>query len=65
MSIMQLNNLKPAWKQMKIVNAIPQIDSNEILSIIEKPGKSNNIKLQRLLFGLVIFIFITIFCQGG
>jgi hypothetical protein len=62
---MELNNLKPAWKQLKLMNAIQQIDSNEILSIIEKPGSLNNIKLQRFLFGLVIFIFITIFCQGG
>jgi hypothetical protein len=62
---MELNNLKPAWKQLKIMNAIQQIDSNEILSIIEKPGSLNNIKLQRFLLGLVIFIFITIFCQGG
>jgi hypothetical protein len=62
---MQLNNLKLAWKQLKIMNAIQLTESNEILSIIEKPETMNNIKLQRLLFGLVIFIFITIVCQGG
>ncbi len=62
---MQLNNLKPAWKQLKIMNAIELIESNEILSIIEKPENMNNIKLQRFLIGLAMFIFITIICQGG
>ena len=62
---MHLNNLKPAWKQLKIMNAIQLIESNEILSIIEKPENMNNIKLQRFLFGLIMLIFITFFCQGG
>ncbi len=64
MSIMHLNNLKLAWEQLKIMNALQLIESNEILSIIEKP-ENMNIKLQRFLFGLVMFIFITIICQGG
>ena len=62
---MHLNNLKPAWKQLKIMNAIQLIESNEILSIIEEPENMNNIKLQRFLFGLIMLIFITFFCQGG
>lgn len=62
---MQLDNLKPAWKQLKILNAIELIESNEILSIIEKPENMNNFKLLRVLFGLAMFIFITIICQGG
>ena len=62
---MHLNNLKIAWKQLKVMNSIQLIESDEILSIIEKPENMNKIKLQRLLFGLVMFIFITIFCQGG
>ncbi len=62
---MHLNNIKLAWKLLKVMNAIQIIESNEILSIIEKPENMNTIKLQRFVFGLVIFIFITIFCQGG
>jgi len=46
------------------MNAIQLIESNEILSIIEKPENMNNIKLQRFLFGLVIFIFITFFVRA-
>ena len=62
---MHLNNLKIAWKQLKIINAMQPIESNEILAIIEKPENMNNIKFQRFLFGLAIFIFITIILQGG
>lgn len=62
---MHLNNLRIAWKQLKMINAIQLIESNEILSIIEKPENMNNMKLQRFLFGLAMFIFITIICQGG
>ena len=56
---MQLNDLKPAWKQLKLLNALNPIESNEILSIIESRENRNKTKLQR------VFIVITIFCQGG
>jgi len=62
---MRLNNLKPAWDQLKILNAMPQIESAEILSIIEGAENAGKNKLQRMLFSLVMFIVITIFCQGG
>ena len=62
---MYLSNLKIAWKQLKIMNAVQLIESNEILSIIEKPENINNFKLHRFLIGLAMFIFMVIFCQGG
>lgn len=62
---MHLNNLKTAWQQLKIINAMPSIESNEILSIIEESENVDNLKLQRLLFDLGMFIFITFICQGG
>ena len=62
---MQLNDLKPAWKQLKLLNALNTIESNEILSIIDSRENMNKTKLQRVLLNIVIFIAITIFCQGG
>ena len=62
---MHLNNLKTAWQQLKIMNAMPSIESNEILSIIEESESTNNLKLQRLFFDLAMFILITFICQGG
>ena len=62
---MQLNDLKPAWKQLKLLNAMNHIESNEILSIIERRENTNKTKLQRVLLNIIMFIVITIFCQGG
>ena len=62
---MQLNNLRPAWKQIKLLNALQPIASEEILSIIEGSGNSDRPKLQSVFFNVVMFIVITIFCQGG
>lgn len=62
---MQLKDLKPAWKQLKLLNAMHHIESKEILLIIENAEKTNKTKLQRVVFNTVMFIVITIFCQGG
>ena len=60
---MQLNDLKSGWEQLKLANAMHHIDSKEILSIIEI--SEDRTTLQRVLLHLVMFIAITIFCQGG
>lgn len=62
---MQLNNLKPAWKQLKLFDAMQHIESKEILSIIENSKNTNKAKSLRVVFNLVLFAIITIFCQGG
>ena len=62
---MRLNNLKAAWKQLKIINAMPSIESDEILSIIEQSGEMNKAKSPSLFFDLAMFILITFICQGG
>ena len=62
---MQLNNLKPAWKQIKLLNGMQPIESEVILSMIEESGSLDKPKLQIVFFNVVMFIVITIFCQGG
>ena len=62
---MQLSDLKPAWKQFQFLNAMQHIESEEILLIIEHAENANKTKLQRGIFNAVMFIVITIFCQGG
>lgn len=62
---MRLNNLKPAWKQLKILNAMQPMESEEILSIIEGSENVDKTKLKRILLDLAMFIAITIFFQGG
>jgi len=62
---MQLDNLDSAWKQLKLLNAMHPIASKEILSIIENDEHADGTKTQRVLACLVVFMVITIFCQGG
>jgi hypothetical protein len=61
---MQLNDLKPAWKQLTLLDAMHNMDSREILSIIETSENASRSKIQRAL-NLAMFIVITIFCQAG
>lgn len=62
---MQLNDFKPAWKQLKLLNTMQHIESNVVLSIIESRDNTYRIKLQRILMGIVMFVVIAISCQGG
>ncbi len=62
---MQLDNFNSAWEQFKLLNSMQPVRSNEILSIIDGAETANTITLQRVVFNLVMFIAITIFCQGG
>lgn len=62
---MQLNNFNSAWKQLKLLNAMQQIESEEILSIIERSEKTNRSKLRTVALTLGVFIVITFFFQGG
>ncbi len=62
---MQLSNFNSAWKQLKLLNALQQIDSEEILSIIERSEKTNQSKLRTVALTLGVFIVITFFFQGG
>lgn len=62
---MHLNNLKSAWEQLKVINAIQPVESKEILSVIEKAANTQITRFRRIIFGLVMFILITVICQGG
>ncbi|OEK04866.1 hypothetical protein BFP71_15620 [Roseivirga misakiensis] len=62
---MLLNDLKPAWKRLKVINSLQPIDSNDILAIIELPQQANKNKLQGLAINVAMFIIIAICCQGG
>lgn len=62
---MQLDDLKPAWQQFKLLSAMHPLDANEILFMIEHPESTDKTKLQKVLYALVMFMAIAIFCQGG
>lgn len=62
---MNLNNLKPAWKQFLLLNSMQPIDQNEILLIIERADRQTIRRLPRVMASTVLFIILTISCQAG
>ncbi len=59
---MHLNNLKYAWRQVKFRNAMPPLDSNDILAIIDASEKAQR---QVFFLRLAVLLLITFSCQAG
>lgn len=62
---MNLNNLKPAWKQFVLVNSMQPLDQQEILLMIERADRETTRRLPRLMASTLLLIILTISCQGG
>lgn len=62
---MNLNNLKPAWRQFRLLNSMQPMEQDEILFIIEHAEDMTIGRFNRLLINSVMFIVLTICCQGG
>jgi len=62
---MNLDNLKPAWRQFRLLNSIQSMDKEEILFIIERAEGVSISNTQRWLINSVMFLVLTICCQGG
>jgi len=62
---MNLNNLKPAWRQFRLLNSMQSIDKQEILFIIERAEDMRIGKMHRSLINSILFTALIIFCQGG
>jgi quinol-cytochrome oxidoreductase complex cytochrome b subunit len=62
---MNLNNLKPAWKQFLLFHSMQPLDQNEILFIIERADRQKVRRLPRFMANTILFIIIAICCQGG
>jgi hypothetical protein len=62
---MNLNNLKPAWQQFRLVNSMHSMDKEEILLIIDQVENGSVGKIHRGLINSIIVIVLTICCQGG
>lgn len=62
---MNLDNLKPAWQQFRLLNAMESIDKNEILFIIEQAQDLGVSKTHPVLINFIMFAVFSICCQGG
>ncbi|KEO75214.1 hypothetical protein EL17_06015 [Anditalea andensis] len=62
---MNLNNLKPAWKQFLLFNSMQPLDQNEILSIIEKADRHTKNSTPSLMLNTIMLIVLLSCFQGG
>ena len=62
---MNLNNLKPAWRQFQLVNSMTSVDTAEILTLIERAEDASASKVHQYLVSAILFAVITICCQAG
>lgn len=62
---MNLDNLKPAWRQFRLLNSMQSMEHEEILSIIERSEARAVGRFHRLLANSVLFIILAICSQGG
>lgn len=62
---MNLNNLKPAWRQFVLFNSMQPIDQKEILFIIERADRQTMRRLPGFMTNTMMFMVLTICCQGG
>jgi hypothetical protein len=62
---MNLNNLKPAWKQLLLFNSMEPLDREEILYIIEQADRQSITRFPGYITTIIMFIILTACCQGG
>jgi hypothetical protein len=62
---MNLENLKPAWKQFVLTNSMYSAEQNEILSIIGNTQLHKSKRLPVYMAITLVFIMLTVCCQGG
>lgn len=62
---MNLNNLKPAWRQFQLSHSMRPMNQEEILFILEKAEGIAVSKTQRFPVNAIMFIVLTFYCQGG
>jgi hypothetical protein len=62
---MNLNNLKPAWRQFQFLNSMERMDREEILFMLDKAEGMAIRKTNRLVMHAMTFLVLTCCCQGG
>ena len=61
---MQLEDLKSAWRQHKLVSSLEPVSSDDILAIIEPSDMGVMVKIQRVMLHAALFAILIMFCQA-
>jgi len=62
---MNLNNLKPAWRQFRLLNSMEAMDREEILLIIDQAEAGSISTIHRYLINSFIVALLIVCCQAG
>ncbi|MEZ4974449.1 MAG: hypothetical protein R2820_14145 [Cyclobacteriaceae bacterium] len=62
---MNLSNLKPAWRQYRLMNSMQSMDQVEVLSILDRAEEIAVSTAHNYLINAAMFMVLTLFCQGG
>ncbi|MBW3467016.1 hypothetical protein [Arthrospiribacter ruber] len=62
---MNLNNLKPAWRQFKLINSMDETNKDEILALIEEVENVPINRLPGIVVNSLMILVLIICCQGG
>ncbi len=62
---MNLDSLKPAWQQLRVLNAMQPMDQEEIVLILGRADGMAISKTNRLLMYTIVFMVVLFCCQGG
>jgi hypothetical protein len=62
---MNLDNLRPAWRQFRLSNSLRRMEQGEILFMLERAEGMALSKTNRFLTPSLVFVVLTICCQGG
>lgn len=62
---MNLDNLKPAWQQFKVVNSMQAVDRNEILAVLAQSEGVVFSRTNRVLIHTILFLVLTFCFQAG
>jgi hypothetical protein len=61
---MNIDDLKPAWKQFKAMNNHGRIHPEEIVAIISENSKSFHAVATKWIQHASLYSFLIVFCQG-
>lgn len=62
---MNLSNLKPAWRQLRLLNSMQPMDQKEILLMLDRAEGITLSKTHRSVMITFMFLVLTFCCQGG
>lgn len=62
---MNLNNLKPAWRQFRLSNSMQVMNQKEIIHLLESAERRTEGHSYGLTMNAIMFILLTLCCQGG